>query len=59
MTTRSVVETPQDKSGQHRDASRHLKNTPDGLTDLADTHRWGLQILIFIADLSLSITEFY
>ena len=37
MTTRSAAERPQDTPGQHRDASGHLKDTPDGLTDLVDT----------------------
>ena len=59
MTTRSAEETPQDTPGQHRDASGHLKDTLDGFTDLADTHRLGLQIFIFLADVSLSIRKFY
>ena len=59
VTTRNAAETPQDIPGQHGDASGRLKDTPDGFTDLADTHRWGLWIFIFLADVSLLITEFY
>ena len=59
ITTRSVAETLQDMPGQHRDASGRLKDTQDGFTDLADTHRWGLWIFILLSDVSLSITEFY
>ena len=58
MTTRSAAETPQDTPGQHRDASGHLKDAPDGFTDLANTHGWGLRIFIFLADVSLSIRKF-
>ena len=58
MTTHSAGERPQDMPGQHRDASGHLKDTPDGFTDLADTHRWGLRISIFLVDVSLSIRNF-
>ena len=42
-----------------RDASRRLKDTPDGYKDLADTHGLGLWIVIFLADVSLEIMEFY
>ena len=55
VTTRRAAERPQDMPGQHRDASGRLKDTPDGFTDLADTHGWGLQIFIFLADVSLSV----
>ena len=58
VTTRSVVEASQDMPGQHRDVSGRLKDTPDGYTDIADTHRLGLQIFIFLADVSLSIRVF-
>ena len=59
MTTRSAAETLQETPGQDRDASDCHKDTPDGYTDLADTHRWGLRIVIFLADVSLYIREFY
>ena len=59
MTTRSAAETPQDIQGQHRDASGRLKDAPDGYTDLADTHGWGLWIFISLADVSLSVRDFY
>ena len=59
MTTHSAAERPQDMPGQHRDASRHLKDTLDGFTDLADTHGWGLRIFISLADISLLIRIFY
>ena len=59
MTTRSVVERPQDMPGQHRDASGCLKDNLDGFTDLADTHGWSLLIFISLADASLSIRIFY
>ena len=59
MTTHTAVETSQDTPGQHRDASGRLKDTPDRFTDLADTHGWGLWMFIFLADISLSITEFF
>ena len=45
--------------GQHRDALGHIKDAPDGYTDLADTHGWGLLIFILLSDVSLSITKFY
>ena len=44
---------------QHKDAQGHLKDTPDGYKNLAETHRWGLQIVIFLTDVSLSIRDFY
>ena len=53
VTIRSAMETTQDMPLQHRDASGHLKDAPDGYMDLADTHGWGLQIFIFLADVSL------
>ena len=59
MTTHTAAEAPQGTPGQHRDASGHLKDTPDGYTDLAETHGWGLRIFIFLADVSLSIRAFY
>ena len=59
MTTRSEAETLQDMPGQHRDASGHLKDAPDEYTDLADRHRWGLRMFIFLADVSLSVRNFY
>ena len=59
MTTRSAAETLQDTPGQHRDASGHLKDTPDGYTDLVDTHGWGLRIVFFLANVSISIRDFY
>ena len=45
--------------GQHRDASGRLKDTTDGITDLADTDGWGLRIFIFLTDVSLLIRKFY
>ena len=54
-TTRSAAETPQDTQGQHRDASGRLKDNPDGYTGLAEIHRWGLRIIFFLTDVSLSI----
>ena len=53
MTSRSAVETLHDMSGQDKDVPGRLKDTPDGYTDLVDTHGWGLQIIIFLADDSL------
>ena len=53
VTTYSATETPQDMQGQHKDASGHFKDTPDGYTDLADTCGWGLRIIIFLVDVSL------
>ena len=47
VTTLSAAERPPDKPGQHRDASGHLKDTPHGFTDLADTHGWGFIDLYF------------
>ena len=58
MTSRSAVERPQDMPGQHRDASGRLKDTPDGFTDLADTHGWVLRIFISLTDVSLLIRIF-
>ena len=52
VTTRSAAKRPQDTQGQHRDASGRLKDTPDGFTDLADTHGWGLRIFIFLVDVN-------
>ena len=49
----------QDTPGQHRDASGHRKDIPDGYTDLAETHRWDLRIVISPTDVSLSIMDFY
>ena len=57
MTTHSVAKTAQDMPRQDRDASGHLKDIPDGYTDLVDTHRWGLWIFIFLVDIRLSIRE--
>ena len=54
-----AAEASQDMPGQHRDVSGHLKDTPDGYTDLADTHRWDLRIFIFLMDVRLTIREFY
>ena len=59
MTTRSAVETLQDMPGLHRDVQGCLKDTPDGYTDLTDTRGWGLRIIIFLANVSLSIKDFY
>ena len=59
MTTCSTPEKPHDTPGQQRDASARLKDTPDGFTDLVDTHRQGLRIIIFLTDVSLSIRIFY
>ena len=59
MTTSSVMETPQDTPGQHRDASGCLKDAPDGYTDLVETRRLGLLIFISFADVSLSVRDFY
>ena len=59
MTTRRAVERPQDMPGQQRDASGCRKDTPDRFTDHVDTHGWGLQIFISLADVSLSIGIFY
>ena len=59
MTTRSSAETPRDTPGQPRDESGCLRNTPDGYTDIADTHGWGLRIFIFLVDVSLPIKDFY
>ena len=55
--TCSVAETPQDTP--YRDASRHRMDTPDGYADLAEINGWGLWIIFFPTDVSLSITEFY
>ena len=55
----SAAERPQDMPRQHRDASGRRKDTPDGFTDLADTHGWGLRIFISLVDVSLSIRIFY
>ena len=52
ITTRSVAETPKDMQRQHMDASGRLKDTPDGYTDLAETHGLGLRIFIFLMDVS-------
>ena len=57
-TTRGMAETPQDTPGQHRDASGHRKDTPDGYTDLSKTHGWGLWIIFFPADVSGSLQIF-
>ena len=59
MTTHSVPETPQDMPGQHRDVSGHLKDALDGYTDLAETCGWDLQIFISLADVNLSVRDFY
>ena len=53
MTTHSAMEILRDMPGQHKDAPECLKDTPDGYTDLADTGGWGVQIVIFLADVSL------
>ena len=45
--------------GQDRNASGRLKDIPDGYMDLVETHGWGLRIFIFLADVSLSLREFY
>ena len=37
VTTCSAVETPQNAPGQYIDASGHIKDAPDGYTDLAET----------------------
>ena len=42
---------------QLRDASGCCKDTPDGYTDLAETHGWGLWIFISPAYVSLSIKD--
>ena len=47
-----------DMPGQHRDASGRLKDT-SWYTDLVETLGRGLRILIFLADVSLLIREFY
>ena len=59
MATRGAAEAPQDIPGQYRDASGCRKDTPDGYTDLAETHGWGLRIFISLTDVSLLIRDFY
>ena len=59
VTTHSAAETLQDMPGLHRDVLGCFKDTPDGYTDLADTREWGLMIVVFLADVSLLIRDFY
>ena len=59
MATRCAAEAPQDTPGQYRDASGRRKDTPDGYTDLAETHGWGSRIFISLAGVRLSIRDIY
>ena len=59
MTTCSAAETLWDMPVQHKYAPGQLKDTRGGYTDLADTCRWGLRIVIFFTDVSLLIRDFY
>ena len=45
-----ATETLQDMQVLHRYPPGCLKDTPDGFTDLADTHRWGLRIQMLLPD---------
>ena len=59
MTTHSAAETTKDKPGQHRNASGRLKEALNRYTDLVETRGWGLRIFISLADVSLSVRDFY